>query len=123
MCVGFSQGHNAHQMNQIANFGSEQGNFMYVNTNVGDYQGAINEALGDSFDIALGSDSAVKFKIENQQEKYELISGAEICYTTVAAQNANENEEQAEDSEIETEVEVLITLQQIQKTALINDLL
>ena len=66
MCIGFSQHHNATQMNQIAKFGSEQGNFIYVDTNMNDYQEAINEALGDSFDIALGSNSAVKFQIENQ---------------------------------------------------------
>ena len=38
MCIGFSEGHDARQMNQIANFGSAPGNFMYVPTNVADYQ-------------------------------------------------------------------------------------
>ena len=53
-------------MNEIANFGSELGNFIFVNTDVNDYQDKITEALGDSLNIALGSNSAVKLKIENQ---------------------------------------------------------
>ena len=52
-------------MNKIANFGSERGNFIFVDTDVKNYQAKINEALGDSFDIALAKTSAVQFKIEN----------------------------------------------------------
>ena len=70
-------------MNDIANFGSDLGNFIFVDTNGNDYQDKITEALGDSFDIALGSNSAVKFKIENQKEKYELVCPSEINYVAV----------------------------------------
>ena len=37
MSIGFSRNHDAKQMNQIANFGSDQGNFMYVDTDGQDY--------------------------------------------------------------------------------------
>lgn len=125
MSIGFSQQHDAAQMNQIANFGSDQGNFMFVNTDVAEYQAKITEALGDSLDIALGSNSAVKFRIENQQEKYESVSPAAINYVVVVGQDAHDGEQQEEDEDMEalTQCEVLVTVQQIQKTALLNDLL
>ena len=83
MCIGFSEYHNAVQMNQIANFGSERGNFMYVPTQHGDSEQKITEALGESFDIALGSNSAIKFKIGQETAKYEIICPAEINYTAI----------------------------------------
>ena len=119
MCIGFSQYHNAVEMNSIANCGNERGNFMYVNTDVGNYQQAINEALGDSFDIALGCTSDVKFKITNQAQLYEVVSGAEINY--VAVTSAEDKKTDAEDSDELPNCEVLVTIQQIQKTCLLDE--
>lgn len=73
-------------MNQIASSGSDQGNFIYVDTQANDYPQQIAEALGDSFDIALACDSALKFRIENVQEDYKVVSIPDIDY--VAAESA-----------------------------------
>ena len=86
LTIGFSQNHNAQQMNQIASSGSDQGNFIYVDTQANDYPQQIAEALGDSFDIALACDSALKFRIENVQEDYKVVSIPDIDY--VAAESA-----------------------------------
>lgn len=116
MTIGFSRGHNAQIMNHVANSGSEQGNFVFVDTQ-GKHQGElekdIGEALGESLDVALGSDSSVKFCIENAQENYSETMAGEIGYTTVEQEDENE----------EAAVEVLVSVQRIQPTRLINDLL
>ena len=90
MSIGFSRNHDAAMMNKIANAGTEQGNFQYVDTGCNDYKEKITEALDDSFNIALGSDSSVKFRIENQQEKYTCINPAEISYVANEVQNEDE---------------------------------
>ena len=119
-------------MNEIANAGSDQGNFIYVETQNNDFHQKITDALGDSFDIAMGSDSAVKFRVENAQEDYKEIKPAEISYVAVEkieGDNQEErkdgnNEEEKDDEEMdEPEVAVLVTVQQIQKTKLVNELL
>ena len=63
--------------------------------------------------MALGSDSSVKFCIENAQENYSETLAGEIGYTTVEQEDENE----------EAAVEVLVSVQRIQPTRLINDLL
>ena len=135
MCIGFSANHNAQQMNQIANSGTDQGNFMFVDTQFNDFPQRIAEALGDSFDIALGSDSAVKFRIENQQEDYKVVAPAEISYThaevfydAIDADGKgpvlNNEEKKADDVGMEDPaIEVVATVQQVQQTALVNELL
>lgn len=126
LTIGFSQHHDAKRMNEIANSGSEAGNFIFVDTNQGqDVEAKIAEALGDSFDIALGSDAAVKFRIENQQEDFKIVSAAETTYAVPVKKDiANEEEKKGgDDVEDLEEIEVVVTVQQIQKTALINELL
>ena len=93
MSIGFSRNHDAAMMNKIANAGTDQGNFCYVDTGDGDYKAKIAEALDDSFNIALGSDSSVKFRIENQQENYTCVNPAEISYVA----NELRKEEEADD--------------------------
>ena len=111
-------------MNQIANFGSELGNFIFVETNTNDYQGAINDALGESLDIALGSNTAVKFKIENLPEKLEIVVPAEINYVSVVKNVAEEEAQKEEEVDMEEpECEVLVTAQEILKTSHLNDVL
>lgn len=112
-------------MNQIANSGTDQGNFTFVDTQFNDFPQRIAEALGDSFDMALGSDSAVKFRIENQQEDYTVMSPAEISYTNAEvfydAVDAdgkgpvvNNEEKKADDVDMEDpEIEVIATVQQV----------
>lgn len=67
--------------------------------------------------MALGSDSAVKFRIENQQEDYKVVSPAEISYIAVEKRDvANEEESKGDDSDMdededaEPECEVLVTV-------------
>ena len=79
----------------------------------GELEKDIGEALGESLDVALGSDSSVKFCIENAQENYSETLAGEIGYTTVEQEDENE----------EAAVEVLVSVQRIQPTRLINDLL
>ena len=63
LTVGFSQYHDAVKMNSIAQSRSQQGNFIYVDTAGGDYQDKVTEALGESLDIAIGSDAPIKFRL------------------------------------------------------------
>ena len=93
MSIGFSRNHDAVMMNKIANAGTEQGNFCYVDTGFNDYKEKIAEALDDSFNIALGSDSSVKFRIENQQENYTCVNPADISYVA----NELQKEEEVDD--------------------------
>ena len=88
-------------MNQIANSGSEPGNFMFVDTNHGNYQEKITEALGESFDMALGSDSAIKFSINNEEQGFKLISAGEINYAAVNRDVSNEEEKKGEDVDMQ----------------------
>ena len=104
-------------MNQIANFGSENGNFIFVDTNVADYEDAIEEALGDSFDIALGGNSAVKLRIENQAGDFKLVNPAEINYIEAVRDVSEEEEQKGAAQYVEDEFDVLVTVQQIQKTS------
>ena len=101
-CIGFSASHDAVQMNQIARSGTEQGNFIFVDTKNDDYPVKIAEALGESFDIAQGSDSTVKFRIENTQEDYKILAPCII---------------------LKTQIDVNCSFQQVLKTALINQFL
>ena len=97
---------------------------MFVDTQFNDFPQRIAEALGDSFDIALGSDSAVKFRIENQQEDYKVVSPAEISYTNAEVPEAIDDDgkglvvdnEEKKDEDVdmeEPEIEVIASVQQV----------
>lgn len=69
MTFGLSAGHNAKQMQDLTNSGTKLGNFMYVDTQFNDYNNRIAEALCESFDLALGRISAMKFRIEGKSKE------------------------------------------------------
>ena len=67
-------------MNQVARAGSEQGNFIYVETHSRGCREEISEALGDSLDIAIGSNAPIKFMIELFPETEVKECPADITY-------------------------------------------
>ena len=85
LAVGFSSYHDAAFMNRIANFGTEQGNFIFIDSSQGDWRDELNQSLIDSMDIALESNAKVKFAITNDSMGFAQENRAEIQY--VARQN------------------------------------
>ena len=52
-------------MNRIANFGSEMGNFVYIDINEAGWKENFDTQLMESLDIALESSAKAKFNIVN----------------------------------------------------------
>lgn len=63
LSIGFSQGHDAPFMNQIAQGGSDMGNFFYVDTSGPNYGDKVQECLSESLDIALESSGSLKLQL------------------------------------------------------------
>ena len=53
LAIGLSRSHDANQMNQIANYGNEVGNFIFVDSNQEGWQQKMSEAMEESLAIAL----------------------------------------------------------------------
>ena len=72
----------------------------------------IADALGESFEVAVGNDSSIKFRIENDQENYQVICPAEISYVAVERDIAGEEEKKGGGDDMdELDCEVLVTVQ------------
>jgi hypothetical protein len=53
-CIGFSAGHDAKLLNEIAKAGTNIGNFIYINNNDAGYKGQMSAAVRDSIGLAGG---------------------------------------------------------------------
>lgn len=73
LSVGFSRGHDAAFMNKIANFGSDIGNFVFIDSYEEGWRDNLNQSMVDSLDIALESAAKIKFSIKNAAVGYEEI--------------------------------------------------
>jgi hypothetical protein len=56
LTVGFTQYHNAKLLGDIANAGSDVGNFIYINTAEAGYDEKISQSLRASLDMAVSVD-------------------------------------------------------------------
>jgi hypothetical protein len=65
LTVGFSRNHDAVFMRRIASFGTEQGNYIFIDTYEQNWQEELNKSLLDSMDMAVESRSNFKFKLHN----------------------------------------------------------
>lgn len=75
LTIGFSRDHDAVFLNKIAQSGSEQGNFFYVDTSQDNYPELVKECLRNSLSLAQAEEGLVlKIRSEsgNVQEKAVL---------------------------------------------------
>ena len=61
LTVGFSRDHDAVFMRRIARFGTEQGNYIFIDTYERNWQEELNKSLLDSMDMAVESHGKFKF--------------------------------------------------------------
>ena len=94
LSVGFSRGHDAAFMNRIANFGSEIGNFIFIDSYEEGWRDKLNESLLESLEIALDVAAKVKYQIKNNQVGHDEETKAEINY--VVRQSAAQTERDAQ---------------------------
>ena len=94
LSVGFSRGHDAAFMNRIANFGSEIGNFIFIDSYEEGWRDKLNESLLESLEIALDVAAKVKYQIKNVQVGHDEETKAEINY--VVRQSAAQTERDAQ---------------------------
>lgn len=74
-CLGLSKYHDAAFLNDIAKSGSNQGNFIYIDTTQQNFEQELTEALQNSLGMAVSSALSKKFKIAGKIE-----SAQEVCY-------------------------------------------
>ena len=65
LTVGFSRAHDAVFMQRIAQFGTEQGNYIFIDTYEENWEEELDKSLLDSMDMAVESHGKVKFKLDN----------------------------------------------------------
>jgi len=64
-CIGFSAYHDAKLLNTLAQSGSNQGNFIYIDTSNENYKEVLQEALGSSLGMAMSSSSRERMSVTN----------------------------------------------------------
>ena len=102
-------------MNQIANYGNQVGNFIFVDTHIEGWQSQMENAMEDSLAVALSNISKVKLLVKNPiNEQFEEKLGCEITYSDPN----HGDEDKMQDSE--KIFDVLIQYQGIQKVVNVN---
>ena len=69
LTIGFSQGHDAVFLNKIAQGGSEQGNFFYIDTSKETYKEDVKDCLKESLSMAAIEDGLI-LKVNSASAKY-----------------------------------------------------
>jgi hypothetical protein len=64
--IGLSRNHDASLLNELAQAGSEMGNFIFIDTSVEGYLEQLNGSLGDSLGLALNQSSKPKMTLVNE---------------------------------------------------------
>ena len=59
MTIGFSRDHNAQFMNEITGYGTDQGNFVFVDQREDGYQEKFQAALVEALELAMGPDTDI----------------------------------------------------------------
>ena len=108
LSVGLSRDHDAVFMNRIANFGSEQGNFTFIDSRLEGWREKMSQSLLDSLEIALESFSKVRFAIKNEAEGHAEEVKAEIQYVKQNNQNQTERDQQPQQEEIQEEIKSVV---------------
>lgn len=67
-CLGLSKYHDAAFLNDIAKSGSNQGNFIYIDTSLPNFEGQLTEALQNSLGMAVSMAMSKKFQIGGKME-------------------------------------------------------
>ena len=94
LSVGFSEHHDAAFMNRIAKFGSEIGNFVFIDTGKNGWKENFNQTLLDQLDIALESASKAKLSICNAEEGFEKLVGDNFDYILRQSEELKASSEQ-----------------------------
>jgi len=71
--IGFSRDHDAQLLNQMAQAGTQMGNFIFVDPSAENYDEQIKEALNSSINMALESSTKGKIVLKNGDFKKTLI--------------------------------------------------
>lgn len=79
-CIGLSEDHDAQLLNSLAQLGSNQGNFIYVDTTQSDYEWMIKEALNSSICMAINHIGMPKILVTNTQSGKRGTLEAETSY-------------------------------------------
>ena len=102
LAVGLSRDHDAVFMNRIANFGSEQGNFIFIDSRLEGWREKMSQSLLDSLEIALESNGKAKFSIKNEAEGHAELAKAEIQFVRKNPLNQTERDQQPQQEEIKS---------------------
>ena len=113
LSVGLSRDHDAVFMNRIANFGSEQGNFTFIDSRLEGWREKMSQSLLDSLEIALESFSKVRFAIKNEAEGHAEEVKAEIQYVKQNNQNQTERDQQPQQEEIQEEIRSVVEVNDV----------
>ena len=79
-------------MNKIANMGTEQGNFVFIDSDEENWRDTLNKSLIDSMDIALESNAKVKFALANNAVGFLQENRATIQYVARQALRQTERD-------------------------------
>ena len=70
LTVGFTSSHDAKFLNEIANAGSELGNFFYIDTSKPGYKEEITKSLSSSLEMAI-DESGIPIEIISNRMEYK----------------------------------------------------
>lgn len=96
MAIGFSQGHDAAFMNELAKAGSTIGNFIYVDQSKPGWQQQVNTALSESLEIAMSNSCPFHFGFENHSISFSKNLTGEMNYVY-----AEDGEEESKEEKVE----------------------
>ena len=97
LAIGFSQGHDAAFMNDLAKAGSMIGNFIYVDQSKAGWQQQVNTALKESLEIAISNSSPFNFNFENHAISFSLKIAGEMTYVFADTEEQEETKGPTDD--------------------------
>ena len=112
LTIGFSKDHDAVFLNNIAQCGSELGNFFYIDTGAQDYAEQVKQCLTDSLNMAMDGALPIKLEFTNDLFQYSESFKVELNYEYDV-----EEEHKGDDLPIK---EVILTVQTIVKSAVLD---
>ena len=135
LSVGFSRGHDAVFMNRIANFGTDIGNFIFIDSYNQGWQDNLQQSLLDSLEIALESSAKVKFAMANPPVGYEQSVPAETQYVMREEEEVKDPQQENAESTVQIDtgakkqgdeddiLDILLTHQEVVKAEVLSNTL
>ena len=79
-CIGFRPEHDAALLNEMAQSGSQMGNFIYVDTYLPGYEKLIDDALKDSLSMATDDFGKPRMQVRNPNSSFRILNNCETIY-------------------------------------------